>query len=152
MGLEHEFYLIPDTVNVNQIWKLRKNNNEIESVRIHDDIIQYIMDSLNWIPSKNPSTSGNLNRKGLNYYGVTLFEQQSSEKIIAIFTSWKNLFRNGPKVLKLRGNFVYGEDDEDGKYEKLIINRDELINKIEKMITMAEKLSKGNFYLYHLGI
>lgn len=68
MGLDHEFYLVPNTVNVNQIWKLRENNN-IESVRIHDDIIQYIMDSLNWIPSKNPSTSGNFNRKGLNNYG-----------------------------------------------------------------------------------
>ncbi|PGM49020.1 hypothetical protein [Bacillus sp. AFS053548] len=117
MGLEHEFYLVPDTVNVSRIWKLRENNNDIESVRIHDDIIQYIMDSLNWIPSKNPSISGNLNRKGLNYYGETLFEQQASEKIIAIFTSWRDLFINGPKVLKLRGVFVYGEDDEDGDYE-----------------------------------
>ena len=47
MGLEHEFYLVPDSVNENQIWKLRENNNEVEGVRIHDDIIQYIMDSLN---------------------------------------------------------------------------------------------------------
>jgi hypothetical protein len=92
MGLEHEFYLVPDTVDVNEIWKLRESKNAIESVTIHDDIVQCIMDSLNWISSKNPSTNNNLNRKGLNYYGETLFEQQSSEMIIAIFSSWRDLF------------------------------------------------------------
>ncbi|UPM55458.1 hypothetical protein [Gottfriedia acidiceleris] len=152
MGLEHEFYLVPDTVDVQEFWRLRDYNNVIDGVIIHDDMIQYIMDSLDWIPSINPSTSHNKNRRGINYYGITLFEQQSSELIIAIFTSWRNLFINGPKVLKLRGNFVFGENDEGGEYEKLIINRYELLIKIEKMISMAEKLSKGNLYLYHLGI
>jgi hypothetical protein len=61
-------------------------------------------------------------------------------------------FINGPKALKLKGNFVYGEDGKDGEYEKLIINRDELLMKLEKMISMAKKLSKGNLYIYHLGI
>ncbi len=59
---------------------------------------------------------------------------------------------NGPKVLKLRGNFVHEGNYEDGEYERLIINRDDLLKQFEKIISMAEQLSEDNLYLYHIGI
>lgn len=75
MGLEQEFYLVSDTIDINEIWMLRENNRVIDNVVIHDDIIQYITDSLEWIPSKNPAKKGNPDDQSINYYGVTLFDE-----------------------------------------------------------------------------
>ncbi|MFP4977501.1 hypothetical protein ACE6ED_19000 [Paenibacillus sp. CN-4] len=43
MALEHEFYLIPITIDVKRFWMNRKNNPKvIDSVVIPDDIILYV--------------------------------------------------------------------------------------------------------------
>ena len=154
MSLEHEFYLISKTTDINDFWMYRERNNSfIDSVVIHDDLIQYIMDSLEWIPSKNPSLLGTPNGRGINYHGVTLFDKQSSETLISIFASWKSLFKNAPVKFELTGEFVYGEaDNQEGDYEKLVFNRDEVISQFEKIISMSETLAKGEFYLYHCGV
>ncbi|PRS26196.1 hypothetical protein C6W19_25885 [Bacillus sp. RJGP41] len=152
MGLEHEFYLVSDTIDINEIWMLRENNRVIDNVVIHDDIIQYISDSLEWIPSKNPAKKGNPDGQSFNYYGVTLFDEQSSKSLIGIFTSWRNLFESAPNTFEITGNFVDGDNEQDGEYERININRDEVVNQLGKIISMAEHLAKGNCYLYHLGI
>ncbi|PAE42782.1 hypothetical protein [Bacillus sp. 7884-1] len=154
MSLEHEFYLIPNTVDVKDFWVLRENNNSvIDSVVIHDDLIQYIFDSLEWIPSKNPALRGTPAGQGLNYHGVTLFDKHSSPTLERVFSSWKDLFKNSPIILELTGEFVYDENDEIlGTYEKLVFNRDEVIKLFEKIISMSVKIAKGDCYLYHCGI
>jgi hypothetical protein len=152
MGLEHEFYLVSGIIDLNEIWTLRENNKVIEGVLIHDDIIQYILDSLVWVPSKTPTKQGTINSQGINYYGITLFDKDSSESLKGVLTSWRDLFKNAPKTFELTGNFVDGADEQDGVYEKLHINRDDLVNKLEKVVSMSESLGKGNCYLYHLGI
>jgi hypothetical protein len=125
MALEHGFFLIPKSVDITRFWMNTENNPEIiDSVGIHDDIIQYISDTLKWIPSRNPAKNGNPKGMGINYYGVTLFDQDSSEELNNIFISWRNLFKNSPKVLKLTGEFtsIIGEENS-GQYDKLILNR-----------------------------
>ena len=152
MGLEHRFYLMCETIGINDIWTLRENNRVIDNVVIHDDIVQYISDSLEWIPSKNPAEKGNPNGQGINYYGVTLFDEQSSKSLKAIFTSWRDLFENAPNTFGITGNFVCGDNEQDGEYEIINIKRDEVVNQLGKIISMSEHLAKGNYYLYHLGI
>lgn len=154
MGLQHEFYLIPNTIDVKEFWEHMKNNNSvIDSVVIHDDLIQYIFDSLEWIPSKNPALRGTPNGRGLNYHGVTLFDKQSSPTLERVFCSWRDLFKNSPTTLELTGEFVYDENDEIlGEYEKLIFNRDEVIRDFEKIISMSLKIAEGDCYIYHCGI
>lgn len=153
MGLEHEFFLIPNTIDVKVFWLDRDNKCVIDRVEIHDDLIQYILDSLEWIPSKNPALQGIPDGRGINYYGVTLFDKQSSSTLVNVFTSWRDLFKNAPTTLELTGEFVYYEKDEMlGEYEKLVFNRDEVIMLFDKIISMATQLAKGNCYLYHCGI
>ncbi|SFC93718.1 hypothetical protein SAMN05443252_10914 [Bacillus sp. OV322] len=152
MGLEHKFYLVSETIEINEIWTLIENIRVIDNVVIHDDIVHYISDSLEWIPSKNPAKKGNPNGRGINYYGVTLFDEQSSKLLKGIFTSWRDLFENAPNTFEITGNFVYGDNEQDGEYERININRDEVINQLGKIISMSEHLAKGNCYLYHLGI
>jgi hypothetical protein len=154
MALTHEFYLIPKTVDIEQFWMDIKNNSEIiDSVVIHDGIILYIKDSIKWIPSKHPALSGIPRGTGINYYGVTLFDHESAIILENVFTTWRNLFENSPKVLKLTGGFVWVEGEErSSDYEKLVFNRDGIIEQFEKVISFAKKLAEGNFYLYHCGI
>ncbi|MEW9670607.1 hypothetical protein [Ammoniphilus sp. 3BR4] len=154
MALEHEFYLIPNTVDLERFWMYRENNsNVIDSVIIHDDIILYVSDTLKWIPSKNPSLSGIPNGVGINYHGVTLFDEDSAYILKSIFSSWRDLFQESPKVLKLTGEFVMVEGEEHaGHYEELVFNRDEIIEQFEKIISFSERLAEGKFYLYHCGI
>ena len=149
MGLAHKFYLVPDTTELTDFYIDKKNI--IDSVVINDDIILYILDSLYWIPSKNPSSRNQIKGKGLNYYGLTLFDKQSSEALIGVFSAWKSLFNNAPEVIELTGNFVFS-DGEEGEYEKIMVNRGELIMQLDKIISMSRLLADGNYYLYHCGI
>ncbi|MEH7355137.1 hypothetical protein V7150_16385 [Neobacillus drentensis] len=154
MGLEHEFYLISNTTDVKDFWMFREKNNSVfDSVVIHDDLIQYIFDTLEWIPSKNPALSGTPNGRGLNYHGVTLFDKQSSVTLISIFSSWRDLFKNAPNILELTGEFVYAKSGKMlGEYEKKVFNKDEVIKQFEKIISMSVQLAEGDYYLYHCGI
>jgi hypothetical protein len=155
MGFEHEFYLISNTADVKDFWKCRENNNSvIDSAVIHDDLIQYIFDSLDWIPSKNPALPGAPEGRGLNYHGVTLFDKQSSVTLISIFSSWRDLFKNAPNTLKLTGEFVFDYENDKilGGYEKLVFKRNEVITLFEKVISMSAFLAEGDYYLYHCGI
>lgn len=154
MGLNHKFYLISNKTETKYFWMYREENNSfIDSVVIHDDMIQHIYDSLDWIPSKNPSLKGIPNIKGINYHGVTLFDKQSSETLINIFSSWRDLFKNAPLTFELTEKFTFSEGDSQvNNYEKLVFNRDEIIKQFEKVISMSERLAEGDFYLYHCGI
>ncbi|WP_415579300.1 hypothetical protein [Filibacter tadaridae] len=131
---------------------MENNESFIDKAIIHDDLVLYMMDTLNWIPSKNPGKEGNPTSHGINYWGVTLFDKQSSESLLGIFNSWRDLFKNAIPTFELTGNFVEGDDDQEGHYEKLKLNRDEVLKQLDKMISLVERLAGGDFYLYHCGI
>jgi hypothetical protein len=149
VGLKHEFYLIPDTTELTDFNIIK--NNIIDRVVINDDVILYILDSLYWIPSKKPSSRKHSIGKGLNYYGITLFDKQSSEALVGVFSAWKSLFKNAPEVIELTGNFVISNGEE-GEYEKIMVIREELITQLDMIISMSRLLADGNYYLYHCGI
>ncbi|WP_285767393.1 hypothetical protein [Peribacillus sp. SI8-4] len=152
MGSVHEFYLIARTTDTKDFWMYKESGNGVmDSAVIDDDLILYIMDSLEWIPSQNPAKRGNPSGRGINYHGVTLFDRQASKTLMGIFMSWKNLFKNAPASFVLPGAYVYG-DKQEGNYEKLVFSRDEVIAQLDKMISMSEALAKGECYLYHCGI
>lgn len=152
MGLEHEFLLVQEPLQTTEVWLLRENVKVIVELVIHDEIILYILDSLEWIPRKNPAKEGNPSSQGLHYHGITLFDEQSADSLTGIFTAWKNLFEHAPSTFVLTGNFIYGETEEAGEYERIPINRDEIVRQFEKMISMADQLATGRYSLYHLGI
>ncbi|EPY08664.1 coagulation factor 5/8 type-like protein [Paenibacillus alvei TS-15] len=154
MALEHEFHLIPITIDIEQFWMNRENNPKvIDSVVIHDDIVLYVSDTLKWIPSRNPALHGTPASAGINYHGVTLFDEVSARNLKSVFSSWRDLFLNSPTVLELTGEFVMVEGGvQSGHYEKLVYNRLEIIKQFEKIISFSDRLSEGKFYLYHCGI
>ncbi|MFD1676401.1 hypothetical protein [Alicyclobacillus fodiniaquatilis] len=154
MSLKHDFYLIKGTADIQDYWRHRADaHNVIDSVTIKDDVIQYILDTLDWIPSKNPALDGNPNGRGINYHGVTLFDKKSSHSLKAIFTAWRDLFANAPNQMELTGEFITESGLESaGRYETLSLDRDEVIKVFEQIIAMSERLNQSDMYVYHCGI
>ena len=95
----------------------------------------------------NPAFPGNPKQVGINEIGITLFDEHSAFSLISIFTAWRDLFKNGPSVIeKLIYYHEYTDDD------ILSFDRDDTIEKFEKIIYISKQLSDGKYYLYHCGI
>jgi len=151
MALEHEFYLISQDTDIREYWQYTHDERTyVDCVVLHDDLILYIIDSLKWIPTKNPGIR-TVQGYGINYHGITLFDKQSAIPLRNVFTAWRDLFKNAPEIMKLTGSFVWSENEE-GEYERLILDRNNVLMQLERMIAMAEKLSDGEYYIYHCGI
>ena len=153
----HEFYLIKKTEKQDDIFFLnfyrnRENLKDIivDSISVDINVIDYIFDSLTWIPCMNPAFPGNPQQVGINHIGITLFDEHSAASLISIFTAWINLFKNGPSVIQKLIYFLdYHENSDD---DLLSFERDATIEKFEKIISMSKQLSEGNCYIYHCGI
>jgi len=158
MGLQHEFFLITED-ECQKIhycdgdYFLSKDSRYIAV--IHDDIIQYIYDTLRWIPCINPAI--NYERGfGLHNWGVTLFDKEAAEVLFNIVKAWADLFSNGPTTLNLRGNYSWIEDEgmQSGDYEILEIARDELVENFRKLQSFAEQVmvNSNKYFILHHGI
>lgn len=49
---------------------------------------------------------------------------------------------NAPITFEITGNFVDGDNEQDGEYERININRYEVVNQLGKIISMSEQFSK----------
>ncbi len=127
MSLEHTFYLISKNFisghqkysNYHEI--LSKNK---KSVVISDEIILYIQDSIKWVQRIDPSK--NQEGYGLNYHGITIFDEKGLTKLCKIIEAWIFLFENAPDEFELKGNFILHEDGH-GYYEKSKFEKNALI-------------------------
>jgi hypothetical protein len=72
MSLTHEFFLVNSEFELKDRYEWYRTNRYTwgDKAVLSDDIILYMMDFLNWIPSYNPETKENGN--GLNYHGLTV--------------------------------------------------------------------------------
>ena len=153
----HEFYLIKKTESQDDkfflnFYRNRENLKDIivDSISVDINVIDYIFDSLTWIPCMNPAFPGNPQQVGINHIGITLFDEHSASSLISIFTAWVDLFKNGPSVIQKLIYFLdYNENSDEGL---LSFERDATIEKFEKIISMSKQLSEGNCYIYHCGI
>lgn len=154
MSLEHEFFLVPNSVSYQELIRGSEINPVIiDSINVPDDLIQYIADSLNWIPCKNPAISMTKEDTGMNYYGVTLFDQTSAAILKSIITAWHSLFINSPEKLELTGEFEYSSNKKVlGGRERLVFSRNDVLELLKRLLSMIERLEEENLYLYHLGI
>lgn len=142
MSLEHEFYLVPATVDVKNFWMDReKNRNIIERVMIHDDLIQYFLESLKEVPSRNPVSRNVSEQYGLNYHGVTLFDYQSAHKLRSVLSAWREVFENKFSLMELSM-----------EEEHFSVDRDEIIASLEKLLAMTLELNDKKYWIYHCGL
>ena len=156
MGLEHEFFLVTydeyEEMSYDGYYFPLEDSSNL--ILLHDDIVQYMQDTLIWVPSINPAM--NYERGfGLNNYGITLFDKEGAEVIFKIAKSWADLFSNGPATLKLTGNYGWATDDNGitkGDYERIDMSRDELVKSFRKLQLFSEKVTCNEYLILHRGI
>lgn len=156
MGQDHEFFLLSndeyEEMGCDGYYSPAKDLSNCLS--IHDDIIQYIGDTLAWIPSINPCNSYKKGF-GLNNYGITLFDKEGAEVILKLAKAWADLFSIGPNILKLTGNYScikIKSGIPERKYNLLEVDRDELVENFRKLRLFSEKVISGDYLILHLGI
>lgn len=148
--LNKEIYTYKDYMNV--------INKVSYDVSIHDDLILYFYDFLQWIPAYNPSME--IKHMGLNLYGVTAIDIEGATQAYDLFVRIVDIFKLSPETLKLNGGCSYQlADDEDPfseskecriirnslEQEKLTYQRDEIVEQFEKLVECFKKVidSKG---------
>lgn len=146
---EEQFRLDLVTWNVNGV---AINGIEVyPQASIDDDFIDYINDSLQWIKFEGPSES--FSGYGLDQYGYTVIrERESLFTFKNIIASWKNLFHNAPTELVITGNYGWEAGSDEGQYEMVSFNRDELIESLNKLLEVIDLALATNQSVVHFGI
>lgn len=159
MALIHEFVVIKkddlDIIKNNRI-TLEKETTYYQShvVVLHDDLIQYFWDYLEWLEPINPYRQ-NETTQGLFYYARSLFDETQSVKFKQLISSWHSLFSHAPSQFELKGEWSWiHEKPETGSYEKIQVEKMELLSSFKNLIKLCEQVEQGNgkFYLMHCGI
>jgi len=158
MELEHEFILLKKSkINLekpNSI-KVSRDDREVNSdiVRLHDAFVHYIHDTLQWINSLNPDTNeADIN---ISLYGGTMIDDKTVFTTKAMFESLYKLFSNAPEGIELNGGYTYIKGEvQNGKYEKVLLDKAELLTKLNELIklcTLVEE-SHGELCIFHFGV
>lgn len=167
MALEHHFVVL-NTANVPHSDYMKYIKHGQFDVSIADDLISYINDYLNWIPTSNPASSSTPEMSGLNLYGPTIIDMRGAEQALKVFTAIASLFAcsSGEKI-RLIGAFSYqladSFDDEpeiqrivagSGHYARLHLSKQDVVSKFELLAELCRKVrdSEGQHYLLHLGV
>ncbi|MNR13023.1 hypothetical protein D3C85_1294050 [compost metagenome] len=155
MSLTHEFFLLSSNFDLNDRYEWYRTNRYTwaEKSVVSDEIIQYMTDFLNWLPTYNPETKES--HKGINYYGVTVINKPGAEKLKKILGKWLELIEEAPDIFSLRGDTVWKEEEnEDGYWEQTRnwLKRETMQSELEALIDLAIKASENNQLIIHFGI
>ena len=119
-----------------------------KEVHLDDNLILYIIDTLKWVKTFS-KLENNIEKNGLNYYGITYFKDEGIKKLKNILFHWKNIFNLGEDVIELEGIFYNSQKKKNSKnkYSKKYI-----VESLEKLIALCEKAENENKIIEHWGI
>ena len=142
-GLNHDFLLL--STRECQYTDYMKWINNDRAILIHDDIMNYMYDTLKWITCYYPARKM-MKHKGLNFYGPTVIKKDGAVEAQKVFATWATLFSAGPKRIKLTG--------EGADHSGIRINRDEVVKNLRTLARYSKSVanSDGSLFLLHLGI
>jgi len=148
----HDFLLLPEKDGHYSDYV--RYINDPNALRVDDDLVVYIQDTLNWIPTINPANPVEWGGYGLNYYGPTVINKAGAAKMARIFHLWAALLQEGPKDVKLRGGYEWteGETSSGGRYAVITAPRDSVVKTFRAIAALAEQAASGKFYVLHLGV
>ena len=146
-GPYHDFLLLADSSD--RAKQCALHYHDPAAVVIDDDLVHYMSDSLRWVPSENPATEDTPG-DGVNLYGVTAFSGDGARQLARVLNAWSVRFRCGPEILQFTG--TYATVDGEGGYECLERRRDDVIETLGRIASMAEEAIAPGYWLLHLGI
>lgn len=119
-GLNHDFVLL--SAREHRYTDYMKWTNHPNAIQIHDDVMHYMEDSLNWITCYNPAQKM-MTHRGLNLSGPTVIKRDGAVDAEAVFTTWASLLATGPMSYKLTG--VVASLITVARYSKSVANSDD---------------------------
>ena len=150
--IPHKFYLIPNTIDKKLLdafypsedYNDRYNQYVIESFIIDDDFLDYLYEilgenELDDVPCLNPSNKKFPKIDGYSRSGDSLFVEESAEKLIKTFKSWKEFLQDKPDEFTSEDGFD-------------VFIKKEIMDNLEKAIDCSKKLLTNKFYIFHSGI
>ena len=153
-GPYHDFWLLHgEPRDAAELWG-RKD----APVRLSDDLVSYLWDTLQWVPTLNPSHSPHLQGSGLNRWGATAVAGDGARMLAQLARRWAALFELAPgPTIRLTGSFQFqlGDDGQpagEGGYVVLLADRDRLVGQLGMLAQMADQASQGDHFLLHLGV
>jgi hypothetical protein len=148
-GLNHDFLLL--STRENPYTDYMKWINHRKTIRIHDEVMHYMQDTLNWITCYNPAQKM-MKHNGLNFYGPTVIKKDGAVDAEKLFATWANLFSIGPKRIKLKE--AYGWTEGKGKESAIRIDRDEVVDRLRTLAKYSKSVANSNgvLFLLHRGI
>ncbi len=152
MSLDHDFILVSaEELGSTEYSELARREG---AVHLHDDLVAYLHDSLRWIPTINPAMADERGL-GLNTHGVTAILHDAAGQAAEVFHCWAELFRLGPDILSLTGQWtaIAGEP-ESGSYARIAFSRDAVVLALEGISDACREVarSEGAAVLFHCGI
>ena len=153
-GLRHDFLVVRlEDYDYSDYVQMLHNENEIS---LPDNIVRYINDFIRWVPTYD---SGNNMKpmKGLNYHGTTVIKSEGAIIMKQVFTALLNLFGLGPPIYVITGEYGWidsVESPDKGLYSKIVVKRDELVNKLQDIVTICDVVLAGhdNYFIHHAGL
>lgn len=129
--------------------------SETPDVKINDDFIRYINDTLLWVPSVYISGSKSQKNYGLMLYGTTVIKKEGAKTFGDIMGSWADLFSKGPANLYLQCGIVIKDDGNlpgSRSFHTIELERDEVVKSLRTLAEYAELVATGDYFILHLGI
>ena len=195
-GPYHDFLLLPEGAEGERIYRdFWEADPEVDprpnyrafrlrnhGIRVPSDLICYIRDTLDWVPSEHPfPESGGWAEPwcghGLDDWGHTVISQRGAPVFRRVCQAWANLFALAPRTFRLRGLWVIDADEvprvvgqkqspyeprlapdtamprfTKGDYERLEFHRREVVPLLHKLTAHAEKAATGEFFILHVGM
>ena len=159
-GPYHEIFYVDNVDLIDEGPKFIEWNEE-DYVEIHDDILSRFHDYFMWIETYNPVGPKEFNR-GFNYEGLTAIRDENLVKFGELIDSLLNLFKNAPDDIILTGGFCWGTPPDievpigynlnNGYYEKIKIEKDELLKIFGDLKKITARAVESNGYLLHFGL
>lgn len=136
-------------------------------VSIDDDLILYFMDYLKWLPTYSPLLK--IRMHGLDYHAMTIIDIEGATEALILFSSLVNILKLAPNILRLTGAYTYVHADdnvidpnekvdrifrETAGYEKIVMQKSEVIRQFEILAELMRKVidSNNTLYVLHFGI
>lgn len=141
MALMHEFGMFKSSEQV-----LFNKETRKDMVNVDDIFILYGMDTLNWVPSFSKDFKEKSN--GLDYYGRTYLDSTGIIVLKEIIGGWIQIFEQAPASIELESDY----DLEKGQFNNTIIEKEYLIEQLQKLFELCEDALNLKYIIVHFGI
>ncbi len=148
----HDFWLFREGERkYNEYSDMLGRNNA--PLRMPDDVICFLLESLRWVPTINPAAS-TWSGWGINGYGPTIINHMGGEKLHEICTGWAQILSQGPEPLILSKGWVVPSQQLPRQWEPALFktSREKLAADLKQLAEYGQQAATGAWYILHFGI